>query len=248
MKRVSRMLVLGIVLISVLFFNKSTLAAYQLDKGKLIQELAGANYAVLGEADYYGIPCVRIVLPVGQAIYQVCRQVPLLNANFFEAREAIAVLNGLHYAYPRGYEGEPNQTEKETILIPLDTTIQSKVFPEFSPDFAQHSQFIFIDRERQFLTYYEDGHLITCFPVSTGRTKKGTPAMEGWVKCKKEEHTSTIYDVLMPFSLLLARPYFLHAGVMPGAPDSAGCIRLFTEHAKWLFERVGNRKTRFKVV
>jgi len=229
-------LVLAIVLAGMLFFDKSALA-YQLDRERLIQEFADANYTFLGEVNYYGVPCLKIVLPMGQAIYQVCRRTPLLNAHYFEAREAIAVLNGLHYAYPRGSEGQPNQMGRETILIPLDTSVQPKAFPEFESRLAKFPDSLVISIEKQLMAYYRSGYLSACFPVSTARAEgnKKTPKMKGWAKREEVDHWSTIYNVLMPYSIRLSGFYLLHGGVMPGDPDSAGCVRMFTEHIKWLY-------------
>jgi lipoprotein-anchoring transpeptidase ErfK/SrfK len=123
--------------------------------------------------------------------------------------------------YLRRDQGGPNETKRETILIPLDTTIQPKAFPQFDQNFSAYAKMILIDREKQLLAYYEHGQLVACLPVSTGRSGKGTPAMEGWVSLRDKNHVSSIYDVLMPFSLRLSGPYFLHAGVMPGQRDSA---------------------------
>lgn len=223
------------------------MAGYQLNKGQLEREISAAGLRLIGETDYYGVPCLEVELPLDEAIFQICRKVPTLNAFYLETREAIAIMNGLNPFYPRSQRGRQFDTVRKTILIPLDTTIQPKLFPSSNGNFASYAQAIFVDREKQALAYYEHGQLVACFPVSTGRSGKGTPAMQGWIKLKDEDHISSIYDVLMPFSLLLASPYFVHAGVMPGMPDSAGCIRMFTEHARWLFDRIESRKTRFKV-
>lgn len=240
--------VLFVVIAASLFFNNPVLSAYKLDKSNLSKELTTAGYQITKEVDFFGIPCFEIILPWDQAIYQVCRNIPLLNAHYFEAREAIAIVNGLNMFYSRSNRGNPYDTVRKQILIPLDTSISPKAFPEYDQKLACYSKFILVDRAKQLMGYYEQGHLVACFPVSTGRPGKGTPAIEGWITFRDENHISSIYDVLMPFSLHLTGPYFLHAGVMPGKPDSAGCIRIFTEHAQWLFQRVGSSRTRFKVV
>lgn len=247
MKKRKTALFLGALVASFLFFEISAEAAYRLDRDWLREELAAAGYNIIGETDYYGVPCLKIELPMQTAIYQICREVPLLNAHYLEAREAIAVINGLNMFYPRSRQGRPFDTVRETILIPLDTTIQPKAFPEHEQKFSNFEKMIFVDRAKQLLAYYECGNLVACFPVSTGRGGKETPAMEGWIGIRDKNHVSSIYDVPMPYSLLLIPPYFLHAGVMPGQPDSAGCIRMFTEHAQWIFHRVGKTRTRFRI-
>jgi lipoprotein-anchoring transpeptidase ErfK/SrfK len=231
----------------VLLFINPCFAAYKMDKEDLYRELQEAGYKIVGDADYFGVPCVRIILPENQAIYQVCRNISVLNTHYLEAREAIAVLNGLNMFYPRRNQGQPNETRRETVLIPLDTTTQPKAFPQFEQNFSAYPKMILVDREKQLLAYYEEGQLLACFPVSTGKSGKGTPVMEGWISLRDKDHVSSIYDVMMPFSLRLSGPYFLHAGVMPGQRDSAGCIRMFMENARWLFERVGNSRARFRV-
>ncbi len=237
-----------VMLVEIMIFANLSIAAYKLEKADLIHDLQAAGYQILGEDDYFDLPCLKIVLPMNQSIQDVCRRVSYLNGIFFEVREAISVVNGLNYNYPRGNHGWSWETSRENILIPLDTTVQPEIFPEFDRENARYEKFILIDREKQFLGYYESGRLVACFPVSTGKTGKGTPPMEGWIGLRDKNHISSIYDVPMPFSLRLAGPYFIHAGVMPGQPDSAGCIRLFMEHAKWLFERIGADRIRFKVI
>ena len=49
---------------------------------------------------------------------------------------------------------------------------------------------------------------------------------------------SLIYDTLMPRSLLLKLPYYIHGGALPGKSDSAGCIRLFPHDAEELYHLV----------
>lgn len=246
MNKKASIMALSVLAISLLFYN-SVSAAYRLDAHQLARELTKAGYKVIGEADYYGVPCLKMTLPVGQAIYQVCRRVPLLNEHYFETREAIAVVNVLNMFYARGIHGYPNETKLESISIPLDTFMMPRIFPDNEQKFAQYPKFILVDRAKQLMAYYEYGELVACFPVSTGRPGKKTPAMEGWINIKAEDHTSTIYDSWMPYSMLLLRPYFLHAGVMSGHPDSAGNIRMFMEHACWLFQRVAEARVRFKV-
>ncbi len=235
------------VLASILFFSNISLAGYKLDKNELWQDLVQASYEIAGDKNYHGIPCLQIELPVGQSIIDICRNVPALNRRYFEAREAIAVINGLNMFYSRGYSGKPYETTKSSILIPLDTTIQPKAFPKYEQSLEKYRKTILVDRHKQLLAYYEQGRLIACFPVSTGRAGKATPSMSGFIRWKDLNHVSSIYDVLMPFSLHLSGPYFLHGGVMTGQPDSAGCVRLFTEHAQWLFDRVGSAKVFFSV-
>jgi lipoprotein-anchoring transpeptidase ErfK/SrfK len=88
------------------------------------------------------------------------------------------------------------------------------------------------------LALYAQGELQWVFPVSGGTAEKKTPLMSFKIQAKYQEHWSTIYDTWMPWALLMQRPYYIHGGALPGASDSAGCIRLFPRDAEKLYDLV----------
>jgi len=84
---------------------------------------------------------------------------------------------------------------------------------------------------------YRNGVLIGATSVSTGRPGHLTPIGVFTVLQKQKEHRSTIYDgAPMPYMERLTwGGVALHAGGLPGYPESHGCIHLPSEFARLLF-------------
>src|ERR1700728_3214077 len=84
---------------------------------------------------------------------------------------------------------------------------------------------------------YRNGVLIGATTVSTGRPGHLTPTGVFTVLQKQKEHRSTIYDgAPMPYMERLTwGGIALHAGGLPGYPESHGCVHLPSEFAKLLF-------------
>jgi L,D-transpeptidase catalytic domain len=84
---------------------------------------------------------------------------------------------------------------------------------------------------------YRNGVLIGATTVSTGRPGHLTPTGVFTVLQKQKEHRSTIYDgAPMPYMERLTwGGIALHAGGLPGYPESHGCIHLPSEFAQQLF-------------
>jgi hypothetical protein len=84
---------------------------------------------------------------------------------------------------------------------------------------------------------YRNGILIGATTVSTGRPGHQTPTGVFTVLQKQKEHRSTIYDgAPMPYMERLTwGGIALHAGGLPGYPESHGCIHLPSEFAQLLF-------------
>jgi L,D-transpeptidase catalytic domain len=84
---------------------------------------------------------------------------------------------------------------------------------------------------------YRNGILIGATTVSTGRPGHLTPTGVFTVLQKQVEHRSTIYDgAPMPYMERLTwGGIALHAGGLPGYPESHGCVHLPSEFAKELF-------------
>jgi hypothetical protein len=92
---------------------------------------------------------------------------------------------------------------------------------------------------------YRNGVLIGATTVSTGRPGHPTPTGVFTVLQKQKEHRSTIYDgAPMPYMERLTwGGIALHAGGLPGYPESHGCIHLPSEFARRLFEISPNGMT-----
>jgi len=85
---------------------------------------------------------------------------------------------------------------------------------------------------------YRNGVLIGATTVSTGRPGHATPIGVFTVLQKQKEHRSSLYDAApMPYMERLTwGGVALHAGGLPGYPESHGCIHLPSEFARRLFE------------
>src|SRR5277367_3884775 len=92
---------------------------------------------------------------------------------------------------------------------------------------------------------YRNGILIGAATVSTGRPGHLTPTGVFTVLQKQKEHRSTIYDgAPMPYMERLTwGGIALHAGGLPGYPESHGCIHLPSEFAQRLFDISPNGMT-----
>jgi hypothetical protein len=93
-----------------------------------------------------------------------------------------------------------------------------------------------INEQRAYV--YRNGVLIGATTVSTGRPGHLTPTGVFTVLQKQKEHRSTIYDgAPMPYMERLTwGGVALHAGGLPGYPESHGCIHLPSEFARLLYD------------
>jgi hypothetical protein len=85
---------------------------------------------------------------------------------------------------------------------------------------------------------YRNGVLIGATTVSTGRPGHLTPTGVFTVLQKQKEHRSTIYDgAAMPYMERLTwGGVALHAGGLPGYPESHGCVHLPSAFARLLYD------------
>lgn len=117
------------------------------------------------------------------------------------------------------------------------------------------NQMIIINKNVNQLAFYEDGELIRILPVATGLTEKLTP--EGDFKVIKMIKNQTYYKLNIPGGdprnplgprwIGLDVPgtwgytYGIHGNNAPwtiGTYASAGCVRMYNEDVKWLYDKV----------
>jgi hypothetical protein len=102
-----------------------------------------------------------------------------------------------------------------------------------------------VSLNRQRVTVYEGMNRIAQAPISSGRQGYPTPTGIFTILQKNRIHYSNLYDSApMPFMQRLTwSGVALHAGHLPGYPDSHGCIRLPAGFARELFAltRLGTR-------
>jgi hypothetical protein len=132
--------------------------------------------------------------------------------------------------------------------VPIDTPINQLKKGEFlwmgeAVSAGPVVMVVSITEQRAYV--YRNGILIGATTVSTGRPGHLTPTGVFTVLQKQKEHRSTIYDgAPMPYMERLTwGGVALHAGGLPGYPESHGCIHLPSEFARRLFEISPNGMT-----
>ena len=96
-----------------------------------------------------------------------------------------------------------------------------------------------VSLNQQRITVYDADGPVLHSPVSSGKPGYDTPVGIYSVLERKVEHFSNLYDdAAMPFMQRLTwSGVALHAGMLPGYPASAGCVRMPIGFAERLFER-----------
>jgi|SRR5580658_6702464 lipoprotein-anchoring transpeptidase ErfK/SrfK len=99
---------------------------------------------------------------------------------------------------------------------------------------------IIISIADQRLYVYHDQQLVAWSSVSSGKPGHETPTGDFTVSEKDLNHHSNLYEnAPMPFFMRLTDGGVgMHAGFLPGYPASHGCIRLPSEMARELYQRV----------
>ncbi|KPJ68003.1 MAG: hypothetical protein AMJ43_00880 [Coxiella sp. DG_40] len=113
---------------------------------------------------------------------------------------------------------------------------------------SQRTRVIIIDLEKHaFGAYDAKGFLIHWGPVSAGKgwcpdiqkpceTPRGTSFVfsKGDAYCESATYPIPEGGALIPYCMYFLNGFAMHAGDLPGAHDSHGCVRMFYEDAEWL--------------
>ena len=104
---------------------------------------------------------------------------------------------------------------------------------------------VFVDLSKQLATVYRNGVRIGVSTVSTGKAGHETPRGVFTILQKDaKHHSSTYHNAPMPFQQRLTWDgVALHAGGLPGYPESHGCVHLPYAFAKALFATTGRATT-----
>lgn len=107
--------------------------------------------------------------------------------------------------------------------------------PEIAPT-GPIEVLVSIDEQRAYT--YRNGVLIGESTVSTGKPGHETPTGVFTTKLKDINHHSSLYNAApMPYTERLTNDGIaLHAGGIPGYPESHGCVHLPSEYARLLFD------------
>ncbi|MEI6547369.1 MAG: L,D-transpeptidase family protein, partial [Burkholderiales bacterium] len=106
--------------------------------------------------------------------------------------------------------------------------------PEIAPDGPIT---VYVDLSRQLATVYRNGVRIGVSTVSSGKPGHETPTGVFTILQKDAKHRSSTYNnAPMPYQQRLTWDgVALHAGGLPGYPESHGCVHLPYEFARLLF-------------
>jgi len=109
----------------------------------------------------------------------------------------------------------------------------------WKPDIAPKGPIlVYVDLTRQLATVYRNGVRIGVSTISSGRPGYETPTGVFTILEKNKEHISRKYnDAPMPYQERLTwGGVALHAGGLPGYPESHGCVHLPLAFSKILFD------------
>ena len=124
--------------------------------------------------------------------------------------------------------------------VPFDTPSDQLKHGEFTwaPQLAPEGPIeVIVSLDEQRAYAYRNGILIGESTVSTGKPGHNTPTGVFTTKLKDADHHSSLYnDAAMPYTQRLTNDgVALHAGGIPGYPESHGCVHLPSEFARLLF-------------
>ncbi len=154
----------------------------------------------------------------------------------------------------------PERIRKGMVLkIPYDWERAEQIAPVPSILPGRTGKLILIDLHAQTFGAYENGVLVLWGPISSASGRKEcldtrgkkqaceTPTGTFCVTGKDKNHVSRKYPSPnggspMKYGIRFHGDYWIHAGALPGSPDSHGCIRVLHDDAEWLFSWT-NRKT-----
>ncbi|HQZ29030.1 MAG: L,D-transpeptidase [Verrucomicrobiales bacterium] len=164
---------------------------------------------------------LSLSLAIGTAIVSSCTPSGDQNTTASADRKGSAISRGL-YAKPK-----IERHESGARVNPLILSESNRQNTRLVIDVADQKGYLLVN-----------GKIAVETPVSTARPGKWTPRgsfnMSDRVRTGK---ISTIYGVEMPFWMRLSgSAYGVHAGVLPGYPASAGCIRLPSSAAQVIFD------------
>jgi L,D-transpeptidase-like protein len=130
------------------------------------------------------------------------------------------------------------ETFTEGVRVSPDTVTLKPGEYVWEPERAPEGPLLIVASITEQVAYvYRNGVRIARSSVSTGRPGHGTPTGVFTILEKEVHHTSSIYKgAEMPYMERVTwGGIALHAGDLPGYPDSHGCVRLPLEFSKLLF-------------
>lgn len=98
---------------------------------------------------------------------------------------------------------------------------------------------VLINKRVQAFGLYENGELVKWGPVSTGKSSTRTPSGLNYGNYKAKRKVSTVdASWILPyyFNFMNFEGVGVHQYALPGYPASHGCVRLYMDDAKYIFD------------
>ena len=112
-------------------------------------------------------------------------------------------------------------------------------FPKLMKPLDSIEKTVIISKRIQAFALYENGNLLHWGPVSTGKQSTGTPSGLYYGNYKAKRKISTIdQSWIMPyyFNFMNFEGIGTHEYTLPGYPASHGCVRMYREDAKMIYD------------
>ncbi|MBZ9631302.1 L,D-transpeptidase family protein [Salegentibacter sp. LM13S] len=112
-------------------------------------------------------------------------------------------------------------------------------FPKLLEPLDSIDKTVIISKHIQAFALYENGNLLYWGPVSTGKQSTGTPSGLYYGNYKAKRKISTIdQSWIMPyyFNFMNFEGIGTHEYTLPGYPASHGCVRMYREDAKFIYD------------
>jgi hypothetical protein len=128
------------------------------------------------------------------------------------------------------------------LIIPDSLVIDLKLyspFPKILSPLDAIGKTVVISQRIQAFALYENGNLLRWGPVSTGKQSTGTPSGLYYGNYKAKRKISTIdKSWIMPyyFNFMNFEGIGTHEYTLPGYPASHGCVRMYREDAKFIYD------------
>lgn len=138
---------------------------------------------------------------------------------------------------------EKNQLRPERPIVlpecPSDEFNTYSPFPENINFLQCIPKTVLISQRVQAFGLYENGDLVKWGPVSTGKNSTRTPNGLNYGNYKAKRKVSTVDESwILPyyFNFMNFEGVGVHQYALPGYPASHGCVRLYMDDAKYIFE------------
>ena len=155
----------------------------------------------------------------------------LVNSYSQEQLNTILALNRIERLRP-----------KRPIVVPACASEDFKTYSPFPENINMLGcipKTVLINKRVQAFGLYENGELVKWGPVSTGKSSTRTPSGLNYGNYKAKRKVSTVdASWILPyyFNFMNFEGVGVHQYALPGYPASHGCVRLYMEDAKYIFE------------